>query len=149
MKADPKLAREWRKNNRDKIDAYLIEKHKDINWVNRQRLTARKGLAHRRGISFELDIKWFNEHYSKGCALTGIPFREIEYIPKQKSGPKSPYTVSIDRINSSKGYTKENSQLILCSMNQFKGEFPIDEIKHIAEEFLNHENTQKLNRIKT
>lgn len=141
-----KASKEWRKNNRDKIDAYLIEKHKDIRWVNIQRLRARKSTAlHRHGIKeFELDIEWFTENYEKGCALTGIPFREVKYEPGQRSATKTPFTVSIDRIDSSKGYTKENSQLILSSMNQFKGKFPIDDIIYIAEEFLkHHENTQK------
>lgn len=47
------------------------------------------------------------------CALTGLAF--AEHI-KPKAG-RDPYAISIDRIDSSLGYTAENSRLILLGVN--------------------------------
>ncbi len=44
------------------------------------------------------------------CALTGQPFKE-------------PSEVSIDRIDSSKGYTADNVQLVLHNINRMKSDF--------------------------
>ncbi len=49
------------------------------------------------------------------CALSNIPF---DLTIKK---PRDIYKISIDKINPSKGYTKDNTRFILFGLNAFKG----------------------------
>lgn len=52
------------------------------------------------------------------CQLTNLPF---DFKPIDKTS-KNPYAPSIDRINSQKGYTKENCRIVLSAVNDALGE---------------------------
>jgi hypothetical protein len=57
---------------------------------------------------------WIENKLSIGvCELTGIPF---DFYKKEKVS-KNPYAPSLDRINSSKGYTKTNTRVVLSAVN--------------------------------
>jgi hypothetical protein len=67
------------------------------------------------GRSFDLDIGWVRAEIAKQkcrCALTGIPF-SATVAP----GRRNPFAPSIDRIDSSSGYTKDNVRIVLLSVN--------------------------------
>lgn len=62
---------------------------------------------------FELDHDWMIEQLEKQnyrCLLTGLPF-------SSDATYRNPYAPSIDRIDSRKGYTRDNSRLVLHSVN--------------------------------
>lgn len=63
---------------------------------------------------------WLSEKLSKGiCELTGLPFdtsRDTGYT-------RNPRVPSIDRIDSSRGYYKDNVQLIFSWLNIAKNEY--------------------------
>lgn len=79
--------------------------------------------AKKRSKKFNLEINitanWIDQKLIKGfCELTGLPF-------DFKSSEKyfiNPYSPSIDRINSEKGYTKDNVRIVLSSVNAALGE---------------------------
>jgi hypothetical protein len=52
------------------------------------------------------------------CQLTGLPF---DFYPA-KVTHKNPYSPSLDRIDSQKGYTKENVRVVLSAVNDALGE---------------------------
>lgn len=85
----------------------LSTKAKRLYWYKRDECSAR-------GLDFDLDIDWLYARIIKGCELTKLPFN----IDNRKAMPTSP---SIDRINPSKGYTKDNCRLILNGLNCLKG----------------------------
>lgn len=58
----------------------------------------------------------------KKCALSRIPFNEVDCIP------------SIDRINSAKGYTVDNVQLVLIEVNRMKSDFPQHYFIHLCKQ---------------
>lgn len=58
------------------------------------------------------------------CNVSGMPFQ----IPLVGRGPYSP---SIDRIDSSKGYTPENTQFVTCFYNMAKNEWGEQEIQDL------------------
>lgn len=60
-------------------------------------------------ITYEYILKLLNTQNNK-CALTGIQFAETF----------GPNFISIDRIDSSKGYTEDNVQLVLTLINKMK-----------------------------
>jgi hypothetical protein len=50
------------------------------------------------------------------CEVTGIVF-------KQENGVAGPYTASLDRIDNAKGYTPENTRLVIWAFNRAKAEW--------------------------
>lgn len=81
-------------------------------------------------------INKYNEQNGK-CALTGIDMTFEMYNNRNHTN------ISIDRIDSNKGYTLDNIQLVCMSVNQFKNDIPMDEFificKKIADKFSNNE----------
>ena len=53
------------------------------------------------------------------CQLTDLPF---DFMPTDKTS-KNPYAPSLDRIDSQKGYTKENCRIVLLLVNFALGEY--------------------------
>ena len=81
-----------------------------------------------RGIQQDLNCAWVTERLKQidfKCELSGIEFS------KQRL-----FRPSIDRINNSIGYTKENSRIILESLNYFKNVGTDEDIYKIATELL-------------
>ena len=75
-----------------------------------------------RGKEFDITIDFLEKIYNKQdgkCAITGYDMK-IEF--------RSPYSVSVDRINSAKGYIKTNVQLVCLSINFAKNDFSNKEI---------------------
>jgi len=63
------------------------------------------------------------------CELTGLPF---DFIPSKNSF-RNLYSPSLDRIDSSKGYTKDNVRIVLSSVNCALGEYTDEEMLPILE----------------
>ena len=78
-----------------------------------------KKRAKQKKLDFDIDIQWALGQYKiqQGkCLLTGIPF-VLESFPELKRKRNNPYSVSIDRIDSDKGYTKTNCRLVCVIVN--------------------------------
>lgn len=74
--------------------------------------------AKARGLAVGVSIEDLQEQYEKQagkCALTGIPIR----IGSGKTGREA----SVDRIDSSKGYIKDNIQWVHKDVNRMKNKF--------------------------
>lgn len=57
------------------------------------------------------------------CWLTHIPF-EYDREERPEGSPASPFVPSIDRIDSSKGYTPGNVRVVCWAINQARGAWP-------------------------
>ena len=65
-----------------------------------------------KNYDFDLDITWLQSKLDIGkCELTGIKFISNDDFRI------SPFNPSIDRIDSKKGYTKNNCRLICVALN--------------------------------
>ena len=73
-------------------------------------LSSCRGRARRKGLEFDLTKEWLVPLLERPCPLTGIEF-DFE------GGPRNLRTPSVDRIDSSKGYTKDNCRVILWALN--------------------------------
>lgn len=83
----------------------------------------------------ELDIKYLMGIYNsqKGkCALSGIPMTHIAGHGRIATN------ISIDRIDSSKGYTKGNVQLVCCALNVAKSNWPQDDFIELCRKVVDH-----------
>jgi hypothetical protein len=84
------------------------------------RLRARKS-----GIKCDIDaefLKGLLERQSGFCAISGIPLSFI------KGHGHIPTNASVDRIDPTKGYTKDNVQLVARQINTMKSNLSIDQL---------------------
>lgn len=117
-------ARERYQANKEQIR----EKEKARRAANKEAITARnreyraahraehhlydtKKRANKLGIECTLTPEWIRERFEKGvCELTGVAF--------DMEGKRTPNSPSIDRIDPVGGYTPENCEMILWSLNR-------------------------------
>jgi hypothetical protein len=95
-------------------------------------------------LKYDLDESWIEELLSDGrCAASGM-----EFVYDKK--PQFPWQPSIDRITPSKGYLKDNCQLVCFSYNTLKGIGTHEEVLFIAKALLSNSNEKKdLNKLLT
>tara|TARA_Y100000389_G_scaffold36222_1_gene30823 strand:- start:12936 stop:13583 length:648 start_codon:yes stop_codon:yes gene_type:complete len=121
---------------RCKSCAFLVQqKSKEKTGVHgflKDRLRNAKANAKRkqkdRSISVEITHEHLIELYEKQkglCALSGIEMTHISYNTNDFR-VKNPHNISLDRIDSSKGYTPDNVQLVCCIINYMKWDNDMD-----------------------
>ncbi len=76
-------------------------------------------------ITVEFLVKLYNSQEGK-CALTGIPFD----LSKSDKFSRNPYNISVDRVSSNLGYTKDNVRLVLVCVNVALSEYGLDVLLH-------------------
>jgi hypothetical protein len=76
-------------------------------------------------LAFNLTREWIEERFSC-CAQTGLPF-VFDFVTGNPWGP------SIDRIDSSKGYTKDNCQIVCWAYNRAKYIWTDEQVLEMAE----------------
>lgn len=105
-KSNRKAVNGWR-------DKYYRKTRVSVPW--QFTLMALKSRAKRRGLAFDLDSEWASSRWTGNCELSGIPF-------VLDGTTRNPFTLSVDKIDPKKGYTKDNCRFILWALNAFKGE---------------------------
>lgn len=89
-----------------------------IAWIGVTLKDCRKN-ARARGIAFDLtreDVEHLVRRAENACEVTGIPF-ERDRPHGAPLGYRRPWVQSIDRIDSTQGYTRENCRLVCCAVN--------------------------------
>ena len=89
------------------------------------------------GYEFNLSPEFLQELFDKTdgvCQQTGIPF-DMALGTKKNRNPLRP---SVDRIDSSKGYTQDNVRLVLTIVNIAKSDFPDDVVNTVVEAWANN-----------
>lgn len=91
-----------------------------------------KNSANHRGIEFNISINLINELYkvqNGKCALSGLNITLPKSDEHQSTGN---YTASLDRIDSLKGYTKDNIQWVHKWVNKMKQNLQEDEFLYLC-----------------
>lgn len=86
----------------------------------------------RRGGDKSIDAEYLMELYKKQkgiCALSGVKMQ----VNRHYSDSNSPFSVSVDRIDNSKGYYKNNIQLVCFSVNLARNGFSVETIKNFID----------------
>jgi len=119
----------YAKENRERITQY----QRDLKKINptSSLFYQAKHRAIKKNLSFDLTIEWLQERYTGYCELTGIKFQ-------QATKGKSPISPSIDRIDSSKGYTKDNIRIIIWALNASLGNWGIEAYERISKAYWNN-----------
>lgn len=126
--------KKYRKNTPKRSD---LEKHLAI-LINgcRSRLKHSKAKSYR-GIVLDIDYKFLRDLYDKQkgrCAISGL---KMTYDVGQG---RNHYNISIDRIDSSRGYTKDNVQLVCAQVNMMKAEMDMEEFYNICDNIIKNKN---------
>lgn len=96
-----------------------------------KRLSKVAARASKLGVPYELttgDVDTLWKRCGGRCEVTGIPFEGH----KKKDWLNAPYSVSIDRINPSDGYTLRNCRLVCLAVNVALNEWGEDVLERIA-----------------
>jgi len=122
------------KSNKNGMGSYCKEcmKSKSIEFridnPIQQMLSNTKSSAKKRNIKFDLTLE--DLIIPTHCKYLGI---ELEFNVGNGLQPQTP---SIDRINTNKGYTKDNIQIISHKANSLKNDLDIETLIHFANQIL-------------
>ncbi len=82
------------------------------------------------GLAFSLACEEIEKTLALGnCEATGLPFDMGPSLSRHRANPWSP---SLDRRDSSKGYTPDNVQVVVAAYNYAKNEYPADVLLRLA-----------------
>jgi hypothetical protein len=85
-------------------------------------LSAAKHRAKTKGWEFDLDSDFLYSLVTDCCPVTGAPFHWKTNYGAGEQGNPHPHAPSLDRIDSSRGYTKDNVWLIAWKANCLKND---------------------------
>lgn len=93
-------------------------------WAWRQ-CRSKSEMCRAKRIPFNLTPDWYADSFEKGCAVTSLPFQ----VTKGRQNTRSP---SVDRIDPTGGYLKENCRMVLAAVNMLKYTGTDEEMMTIA-----------------
>lgn len=105
-----------------------------LDFTLKKRLYDAMNRAKSKNQYYDIDINFMYDMWNKQkgkCALTGIP------MTVTKSG-RTNTNVSIDRIDSNKGYTKDNVQLVCSAINFMKSNLSLNDFIMYCESVINY-----------
>lgn len=110
------------------------EKNKEYHNARRTTISGRaaqmfhssKHRAARKRLEFDLDKEWIIERLSKPCPRTNMPFSLVIGWGRTWNAP------SIDRIDNTKGYIKENCQIVVDMYNMCKSTYHENQVLEFA-----------------
>lgn len=125
------------RENNEFIEAAKVRSANHYNSIEGRAMSLYKS-AKRRADNYEeaidFDESFILEKLKFGkCEVTGIAFD----FNSPTSTAKNPYSPSIDRIDSSVGYIKENVRIVIWQYNLMKGEISDSELLKICEIIVN------------
>lgn len=112
-------SRAYRKRNSKKYYANQREKRETESVFISQHLYNLKTRACKKGLEVTVTSEFLTELLQKSdyrCSVTGLEMN-LETHPRKKANP---FKASLDRINSTKGYTQDNVQWVCWAVNQMK-----------------------------
>jgi len=90
--------------------------------------------AKQKDLPCDIDADWIHERLLAGkCEVTGIPFKFDYPYSKTGQGQQRAFSPSLDRTDSSLGYTKENTKVVVWVYNGAKGVGTHEEVMALAE----------------
>lgn len=120
----------YRQKNPDKVRRHIHGSNARLFAKNPVAYAARNMLGNVRarskaaGLSYDLDQAWIEAQIRMGCPLTGRKFTVVgPAVGETHNGALSPNAPSIDRIDSSKGYTRDNCRVVVAIANYAKNKF--------------------------
>jgi len=128
----------------DKNKEYRLNYHKEYRKNNQENcikirlLSSARRRSESKKIEYNLDREWLEEKLKSGvCVKTGLSFIYEG---------NSPYTPSIDRIDSTKGYTKDNCQIVCKIYNFAKNIWDDSDVENMARGLLKESGCDNISK---
>ena len=117
--------KEIKKNSASTFDGYMNKMYCMMRCNNQRR---------NKDLEFDITMNDIKELYKKQKGLCRFTEEKLTYLSYQTNDKSNlnEYNLSVDRIDSSKGYTKDNIQLVGALINRMKGDLSDDEFLEIA-----------------
>ncbi|MGB1546354.1 MAG: hypothetical protein ACPHDJ_07345 [Candidatus Puniceispirillaceae bacterium] len=117
-------SKRWREKHPDK------QKTRCRAWRQENPLGVISSRAKKKGWEFDLTDEWYWQIVNAGfCQKTGLPF-------VMDATRKSPFQPSVDRVDSSRGYTQDNCQVVCLIFNFAKNKFSEEDVYQFAKAFV-------------
>ena len=108
---------------RRKQYAQNYAKNNPIKYRARTLLTGAYNRSKRKNLPFDLSLQWIVDRLTEGrCEVTRLPLEIKPYSVNGNLEKVNPFAPSLDRIDSSKGYTEDNVQVVVWAYNRMKGD---------------------------
>lgn len=104
-----------------------------------ERFQGMRDRAKKHEFEMEFTVNTLKELYKKQngiCALSGV---SMTYTLGKG---RTPTNVSVDRIDPTKGYTKDNVQLVCMAVNQMKSDLNMEELLAFCSAVIAHQSTK-------
>lgn len=111
-------------------DRYNLSRRSSLLGTLKQLLTQAKTRSKRKNICFDLDMSWVQQQldiYDLKCKRSGLRLTPSREDIAGQHGIH-PTTVSLDRVDSSKGYTKDNTEIVSYIYNISKNRFTTEDV---------------------
>ena len=119
----------YRQANPEKLKQKSRNHHNSVCGRAKSPFNSAKHRSTERNYEIDIDLDWVVSRLELGkCELTGIPF----IFETRLNGHRNPYSPSLDRIDSTKGYTKDNCRVILWALNMGFADWGQEVYLHIA-----------------
>ncbi len=119
------------KQNAHKIKESKKQCNLSYNQIPARLLKNHKSSAKKRNINFTLTLQWYEQQITKPefniCAISGKQFVD------SNNNHNEPFARSLDRIDSTKGYTPDNVAWVCMRYNLCKSNLSHEEVKMIYE----------------
>jgi hypothetical protein len=99
--------------------------------------------AKKRYISVNITIDDIKSQYNNQvglCAMTRFKMTWIKHPNESETHINNKFNISVDRIDSNKGYTKDNIQLVCATANIIKNKLPQDKFIEICKKISKNKN---------
>ena len=101
---------------------------------------AKRSAAKQRGVQFTLSLEWLQARLSTNkCEVTGLTF-----CYSRNGYRVHPFSPQIDKIDPSKGYTEDNSRLVIAMYNMAKMDWTDQHVREMAHAIVNRETIPEM-----
>jgi len=122
-----RVQKKWMKENREDQLVYYKE-YRETNretYIRSRLICGARERSRRKKLEFNLDYEWLDNHLkSNKCPITHMEFNYE---------PNSPQMPSVDRIDPSKGYIKDNCRIVCIIYNFAKNMWTDKDVMILAE----------------
>lgn len=127
--------KEWLKRYYDRLND---DKNKALEKILSIRITAARKRAVDKILDFDIDLPFLKYLWEKQKGLCNISKLPMTFCFKNKENEN--YNISVDRIDSSKGYTKDNVQLVCDIVNRMKLDLNMSKFVELCKIIYNEQN---------
>lgn len=136
LEDDPNFNKKRYEADKDGFITRVAKYRKTIEGTLKGLLNSAKVRSIKKNVAFDINFEFIKEMYKNQngkCALTNISFT---CEPNEIKGRYNKHNISLDRIKSNLGYTKNNVRLVLVCVNLALNAFGDENLELLSTEFL-------------